>query len=140
MHGPKKRRPVLQIGGKYLLHHFAGKLWHKNVQHYRRISILIGEARPIEVRRIPRFRQKAAGVAGERGHGREVQQFETIVLGQPGMRSAKVMRQAFPVDLIGMLLAEYLQFLTRTSYSSSFSGVSAQELRGEVERVRRHGL
>src|SRR4029077_5299183 len=86
--------------------------------------------------RIPGLRQKTAGVSHERGQRPKIEQFATVRLSQHGMRNAKIVRQALPVDLIGMLTREHSQLLGRGSPGTRFSGVSALKFGRQIERVR----
>ena len=119
----------------------SSQLRHEVIQHDGRVSSFIGQASPVQIGRVPGFRQKTAGISREWWHGHHVQQFETVVLSQAGMRRAEIMRQALPVSLFGMLPAQVLQvpgwpFPT----APGCSGYLSPELRRQIEGVCRHHL
>src|ERR1700733_3391625 len=105
------------------------------VQGHRRLTAFIGQASPVKIWRIPGFRQETAGVSRKGGQGTDIQQFPPIGLSQAGMGHAKIVRQALPVYLFGMLERESLQLLGRGSPRTYFSRVPALKFCREIKRI-----
>src|SRR6476660_998832 len=59
-HRPQHGRPVLEVGGKNLLHHAMGEFGDQAVHHGRRITLFIGQPGPVQIVGVPRLRQQPA--------------------------------------------------------------------------------
>src|ERR1700688_3603454 len=129
MHCPEERWRIFKVSSEDLFDHHQGELRHDMVQHDWRISCLIGQTGPVQIGRIPGFPKKTIGISGKGWHGNDIQQFETVVLSHPGMGCAKIVRQALPANLFGVLPTQLLQLLGGASRHPGFFRVLALKLR-----------
>src|ERR1700680_3067878 len=103
------------------------------MEHYRWITHLVGQARPVQIVGVPGLGQKSAGVAEEGGKGFNIQQLPTVRLRERGMRHAKILGHSFPAYFLRKTLRETLEFLADSTAIIAFLRKSSSEPGCQIE-------